>query len=206
MGFFSSLFGEDNSSKRSSGGNVHRNAIDRIIDEVDVDYRSYLSIPSSLLLEYPSLAKQNGSDRFALQVALTIVLYAKMKYLHGSGDQGETMQRLIANVTRFSALKYRGGNEMLTDLHQYMADYMAAVRQEGGKMIVPYHLKTSAEEILRSGLKIAFPYMHCLSMVALGDDFTGDSANFLRHFIGRAERRFDTYKPLFDEYYRALKW
>ena len=181
------------------------NAIDRILNEVDVDYKTYATMPADLLNEYPFLARKTCHE-FSLHIALTMVLYATMKYLKSTGVKDESMQQLIGNVATFSALRFRGGRELLGDLQQYMADYTANAMRNGGRLSVPYHLEDSvADTIVRSCEKICFPYIHCLVVSTFDDGYSGSSANFFRHFIRRAEDRYLIYKPLFDMYYHVLK-
>jgi hypothetical protein len=180
------------------------NTIDKIINEVDVDYNAYKTVPNSLMSIYPSLVSKAGHN-FSMHVAFTVLNYCLMKYLSTSGKKDETMQSLIGSVTNFATMKYQGGRTLMGDMQQYRSDYMAAARQNGGRLSIPDHLRSDSAAIVQSCLKIAFPYMDCLAMATFGNDFYGDSATFFRHFISYAEQRFTTYKPLFDSYYNDLK-
>ena len=185
--------------------NLKMNAIDEILREVDVDYNAYSTIPSDLATEYPFLTGKTCHE-FSMHIALTMVLYATMKYLAATHCKDDCMRQLIGNVSLFSALKFKGGKEMLGNLQQYLADYTAEAMKNGGHLSIPYHLENSlADSIVHSCEKICFPYIHCLVMSTFGNEYPGSSANFFRHFINRAEKRYLTYRPLFDAYYQALK-
>ena len=190
--------------KDTSGTNG--GAIDRILNEVSVDYDAYVRIPNELTREYSFLLKHQ-SHEFALQVALTMLMYAVMKFLTETTSKDEYMQQLIRFVSFFASTKYDGGQQMLRDVVQYQSDYVKKCVDEcGGQFVLPYHLNASeAEAVVRSCEHICFPYIHCLVMSTFGNEYPGDSANFFRHFIGRAENRYAVYRPLLEEYYQGLK-
>ena len=181
------------------------NAIDRILNEVDVDYKAYATIPTDLLNEYPFLAHKTCHD-FSLHIALTMVLYSLLKYVRSTSVKDEGMLQLIGNVAMFSARRFHGGRELLGELQQYQADYFAYVKRNGGHLSIPRHLESSgADVIIRSCEKVCFPYIECLAASTFDAGYSGSSANFFRHFIRRAESRYLIYKPLFDEYVEALR-
>lgn len=182
------------------------NKIDAILREVSSDYDAYTQIPVTLLNEYPFLAKHQ-SHEFALQVAMTMIMYAVMKYVAETKRQDKYTSEMIQLVFGFSSAKYQGGKQMLQDVAQYQGDYVKkCVNECGGQFLLPYHLKASeSEEIVRSCEKICFPYIHCLVMSTFGNEYNGSSANFFRHFISRAEKRYEVYRPLLAAYYNVLK-
>lgn len=189
------------STNQTNGG-----AIDRILNEVSVDYDAYVRIPNELTHEYSFLLKHQ-SHEFALQVALTMLMYAVMKFIAETKRKDEYMQQSLRNIYFFASTKYDGGKQMLQDIAQYQGDYVKKCVDEGsGQPMIPYHLNESeAEAVVRSCEKTCFPYIHCLVTSTFDDEYPGNSANFFRHFIGRAENRYAVYRPLLEEYYQALK-
>lgn len=180
------------------------NAIDRILNEVVMDYKAYATMPTDLLNEYPFLAHKTCHN-FSLHIALTMVLYSTMKYFRLTRVEDEGMLQLIRNVVMFSALRFQGGKELLCEIQQYQADYYAYTKRNGGQLAIPRHLGSSADDIIRSCEKVCFSCIECLVSWNFDDAYLGSSANFFRHFIRRAESRYLIYKPLFDEYAEVLR-
>ena len=180
--------------------------MDAILREVSVDYGAYTRIPNELVNEYPFLMRHQ-SHEFALQVALTMILYAWMKFVVKTKHQDKYSQEMLRAIGQFVSTKYDGGQQMLQDVVQYQGDYVKkCVNECGGKFLLPYHLGGSeSEDVVSSCERICFPYLHCLVMSTFGNEYNGSSANFFRHFIHRAESRYGVYRPLLEAYYDELK-
>ena len=102
---------------------THSEEVDVILREVSADYDAYAKIPNELTHEYPFLIKHQ-SHEFALQVALTMILYAAMKYVTEAKRKDEYSQEMLRLVWGFASAKYDGGPRMLMDVVQYQGDYV----------------------------------------------------------------------------------
>lgn len=178
--------------------------LDEIVSQFDVDYREYGCLPKSLVEAYPVLLNRGNhfSNEFGYMSAAVILQYCVLEFVRSRRGHDNAIITMMNNIKVMTSSKYPDGRALQEDINAYFHDYMMYVRQQGGVLSVPDHLRVDdLGSFFASMNKVAYPYIEALTNFALGSDFSGNSFEFMNHFIARAKARYHVYSPLLERCY-----